>query len=174
MRPTRDGLILAATDAVKSLFWARVDRESGDSCWLWRGHVAPNGYSQFTMPISGKRMSVWAHRCAYLFSRGAIAGGLQLDHLCRNRACVNPAHLEPVSARENLMRGDTHAARNASKTHCPNGHSYAGDNLRQFGGKRQCYQCVLAHGRKYDAKRRALKKMRRTEQEDGTWQISGR
>ena len=159
MRPSRDGVIIAnASESMRERFWRNVDRTIGEAaCWLWGAFISPNGYGQFSFQ-TGKakdtRLTVWAHRCSYLLTHGSIPDGLYLDHLCRNRSCVNPSHLQPVSARENLMRGDTKAANNMTKTHCPSGHAYTGDNLRVFGGSRQCRTCVLMHGRKYDAKRR--------------------
>lgn len=83
----------------------------------------------------------YAHRVYYEARFGPIPAGLQLDHLCRNRGCVNPDHLEPVTCRENLMRGHTVAAANAKKTHCNAGHALAGDNLRVWKGKRYCIVC---------------------------------
>ena len=85
-------------------FWARVDR--GADCWLWRGHINRNGYGIFgvvTDTPSG-RGSVQAHRAAYALLKGEVPIGMHLDHLCRNRECVNPEHLEPVSLAENNRR----------------------------------------------------------------------
>jgi hypothetical protein len=86
--------------------------------------------------------TVSSHRASYELVRGPVPAGLQLDHLCRNPPCVNPAHLEPVTSRENTMRGDTIPARNAAKTHCQRGHPYEGDNLYVTPqGGRQCREC---------------------------------
>jgi hypothetical protein len=89
-------------------FWANV--EKGEGCWLWRGNVSKGGYGLFTRPkpqrpdhLKGKGEP--AHRVAWELTHGAIAGTLQIDHLCRNKLCVNPAHMELVTASENTRRG---------------------------------------------------------------------
>lgn len=100
-------------------FWAKVLKTA--TCWLWQAHIMTNGYGLFS-PTHER--PVLAHRFAYQEMKGSIPDGLQLDHLCRNRACVNPAHLEAVSARVNVLRGEGRCAVNAAKTHCPHGHPY--------------------------------------------------
>jgi hypothetical protein len=111
------------------LFWAKV--EKGEGCWLWRGVIKPNGY--------GGWRSTQAHRAAWLYSGGVIPLGMQLDHLCRVRSCVRPDHLEVVTPGENSRRGILH---NRTKTHCPSGHAYEGDNIRWIQGKwRACRAC---------------------------------
>lgn len=82
-----------------------------------------------------------AHRFIYEQLVGPIGGGLQLDHLCRVRHCVNPDHLEPVTQRVNMMRGQGLAARNAKKTHCIRGHRLAGENIHTYDNKRSCKKC---------------------------------
>lgn len=121
---------------IEKRFWEKVDKT--DTCWLWIGYVSRNGYGQFT--ISGKHY--YAHRVAYELETGPIPEGLQIDHLCRVRSCVNPSHLEPVTARENTLRGEGPAAKEALRTHCPYGHEYAGENLYFTPkGYRQCKKC---------------------------------
>jgi len=85
-------------------------------CWLWTGWGTHDGYGRFAVT---QKVKFSAHRFAYELYRGPIPLGRTLDHLCRVRRCVNPAHLEPVSLRENILRGEGLAALNASKTHCP-------------------------------------------------------
>ncbi len=86
---------------------------------------------------------MYAHRWAYEQARGAIPDGMHLDHLCRNTLCVNPDHLQAVTARENLRRGVGFAGTNARKTRCPAGHPYSGDNvyIRPASGSRVCVTC---------------------------------
>jgi hypothetical protein len=110
-------------------FWAKVDRTDG--CWYWRGHIIPLGYGQFGI---GNRKLVRAHRYAYEQLIGPIPDGLELDHLCGVRHCVNPSHLEPVTHAENMRR--------SRKTHCKRGHELAGDNLYfTKRGDRGCRAC---------------------------------
>lgn len=130
---------------VAERFWRRVNRDA--TCWTWRGGVTSNGYGTFT--DRGRRVS--AHRYAYEQSRGAIPAGLVLDHLCRNRRCVNPDHLEAVSERVNILRGTSPSASNVHRTHCPRGHEYSVENTRTCRrGKRTCRACQRAswHARK--------------------------
>src|SRR6266568_5486930 len=101
-------------------FWAKVDRSG--ACWLWTAHVGEDGYGTFSLDGHHQR----AHRIAWVLLRGPIPEGLQIDHLCRVRACVNPDHLEPVTQRENILRGEGISALCARRTHCPQGHEYTG------------------------------------------------
>lgn len=97
-----------------------------DQCWPWLGYKTQDGYGQFCIHGKMKR----AHRLAYEhFRQELIPTGMQLDHLCRNRGCVNPWHTEIVTNRENAARGVSFSALNMKKTHCPKGHPYSGENL---------------------------------------------
>ena len=132
--------------------WSKVDR-SGD-CWIWTGYLLPDGYPSLSKYIDGRSKRIRLSRYVYEQATGNLIGaGLQLDHLCRNRACVKPAHLEPVSPHENVMRGDSWTARNALKTHCPQGHPY--DEANTFinvKGSRVCKMCRYARQQEYRAR----------------------
>ncbi len=134
-------------------FWSKV-RVDVSGCWLWITSRRA-GYGAFSI----RRKSHQAHHLAYQQLVGLVPAGLQLDHLCRVRHCVNPAHLEPVTLRENVLRGESFTARNARKTYCPRGHEYSLDNtrirVRGTGNKsRDCRTCLMdklqqtAHDRK--------------------------
>ena len=118
-------------------FWSKVDRQDA-GCWPWTGSTDIHGYGVFK--VQGKL--VRAHRFAYELLVGPIPDDLTLDHLCRNRACVNPADLEPVTRGENVLRGETIPAKNAAKTHCPRGHLYDAPNTYvDPAHKRVCRTC---------------------------------
>jgi len=119
-----------------------------NGCWNFTGPIHPNGYGW-----AGKHRS--AHRYFYRELVGPIPQGLVIDHLCRNHGCVNPAHLEPVTVRENTMRGINFIATNAQKTHCLRGHELTPDNLASAGSRssRICKACRRIYSkRKYGSK----------------------
>lgn len=115
-----------------------------DTCWLWLGGKQSEGYGHFHL----QGQNVYAHRYAYEFCVGPIPNGLTIDHLCRVRACVNPDHLEPVTTRENTLRGIGPTAKHARATHCPSGHLYLGENLILYRGWRSCRECHNAGKRR--------------------------
>lgn len=130
---------------------ASLDRRiypAPSGCWIWLGKPH-DGYGRLVADGREQR----AHRWVYEQMVGPIPRGLQLDHLCRVRRCVNPLHLDPVDARTNLMRGLTHAAANIAKTHCPYGHPYDEANTfrKRNGRSRGCREC----NRLYLQRRRA-------------------
>lgn len=121
-------------------FWKYVDVT--DNCWLWTGCVDRTvGYGEFGRSVTGQRIRV--HRYVYELIKGPIPLGLQIDHLCRVRICVNPDHLEAVTQQENNRRGQSPTAINARKTHCNKGHELQGSNLiRSRAGRRRCRTCT--------------------------------
>jgi len=112
-------------------FWQRTYADPS-GCWRWVAACTAGGYG--CLRIDGWR---YAHRLAYEAFKGAIPHGLEIDHLCRVRSCVNPLHLEAVTPRENMKRGIGHG----SETHCPRGHAYNRANTYRHGGKRYCRMC---------------------------------
>lgn len=123
---------------VDKRFWAKVDKRGDDDCWWWQG-ATNEGYGRF---FDGKGSKA-AHRWAYENIVGPIPDGLVIDHLCRNRGCVNPAHMEPVTDRENILRGEGRGAKQARQTRCKRGHPLEGDNLyNRPDGSRQCRACL--------------------------------
>lgn len=126
------------------------DRGYRTPCWVSNRTSNEAGYTR--MRYLGAMRST--HRVAYAVFVGQIPEGLELDHLCRVRACCRPDHLEPVTHRVNTLRGDTITAHHAAKTHCPQGHAYTPDNLYVWQGdpsKRTCLTCRRAR----DAARKA-------------------
>jgi hypothetical protein len=120
-------------------------------CWLWTAALNEWGYGVIGLGVAGR--SNLAHRAMYVEQVGPIRRDLDLDHLCRVRRCVNPAHLQPVTRRVNLLRGATITAHNAAKTHCPQGHPYSGPNLMtrtlpNGNVHRKCRECDNARRRR--------------------------
>lgn len=126
-------------------FWSKVKKGNPADCWEWTAKIERNGYGRFW--FNGH--SVLAHRFAYELIHGSIPEGLTIDHRCRNRACVNPAHMELVPMRTNVLRGIGITAKFATKTHCPRGHPY--DMFNTYinrKGARVCRECNRERNRK--------------------------
>lgn len=129
--------------SLEERFWAKVDKGDGTGCWLWTGARNDVGYGQIWV---GDRI-VYAHRAAYEMLVGPIPEGMQIDHLCRTPLCVRALdHLEPVTQRENILRGTGFSALNARKTHCPQGHPFSEENTYYTEhGSRRCRTCSREH-----------------------------
>lgn len=116
--------------------WVSIEPNTG--CWMWMGQITNAGYGR----VSIRHRYHPAHRVFYEAHVGPIPDGLQIDHLCRHRWCVNPAHMEPVTCSENLRRGESPVGRNARKVHCVRGHAFDESNtLKLKGGGRRCRAC---------------------------------
>ena len=140
-----------------------IMKEKG--CWLWEGYTNSKGYGVFTASPNtrkhvGKRIGrkgkhILVHRYMYELMIGPIPKGLQIDHLCRVPLCVRPSHLEAVTQRENLMRGNGFAAHNSLKTHCPKAHEYTPENTAFIGTERRCKTCLNTRSLAYYHKNRS-------------------
>ncbi len=134
--------------SVEDRFFSKV-REDETGCWFWTGYPCGNGYAQ----IRVDRRLTMAHRWAYEYFIGDIPNGLELDHLCRTRHCVNPWHLEPVTHQVNTIRAGL------AKNHCPKDHEYTPENTgRSSAGARVCIKCRRDNGREWMRAYRAKKR----------------
>ncbi len=146
----RDTARRRCTDILIMADWyARFDEkftvDPGTGCWLWTAFTNPKGYSRFL--LHGK--SELAHRVSYERHIGLIPEGLELDHLCRVPGCVNPDHLEAVTHKENVRRGNSVKVKRA-KTHCPKGHLYDAENTYiDEKGHRSCIICRRTRSREW-------------------------
>jgi Pyruvate/2-oxoacid:ferredoxin oxidoreductase delta subunit len=128
-------------------FFKFVSPAPNTGCWFWLGNHSPAGYAMFTAKkgrISG------AHRYSYEIHKGPIPVGLEVDHICNMKGCVNPDHLQALTSRQNQMRTNSPIAQNSRKTHCHKGHEFTPENtVKHSGGGRECRECRKAFKRKY-------------------------
>jgi len=151
------GMVVAhGDDRLPVRFWEKAQlTESG--CWLWTAQVGHHGYARYSQDSKSRK----AHRIAYEALVAPIPAGLVIDHLCRVRHCVNPAHLEAVTNAENIRRGESKPPSSrgsgpALKSHCSKGHAFSGDNLRiNSRGARVCRTCHRNYSREFAARKRA-------------------
>jgi hypothetical protein len=134
-------------------FWEKVDKNGANGCWQWLGSQNGSGYAQYW--IDGKHLYV--HRYAYNHLVGEIPKGMVLDHLCRNRVCVNPAHLEMVTQQENILRGIGKAAKESMAKNCPQGHPYDEQNTILYQGRRYCRECGRTRTNDYHRRLREIR-----------------
>lgn len=136
-------------------FWSRCIPEPNSGCWLWTGYLNRDGYGKFTL----KGRSSESHRWAYRFLVGEIPAGLQIDHRCRTRNCVNPLHMEAVTARVNVLRSTAPAALQFRQTQCIRGHEFTPENTgRTHGGrKRYCRICSREKEKRRPPRQRSRK-----------------
>ena len=145
----RQRLSEAHRKTAEEVFWSHAIPAPG--CWGWDGKPRADGYAVFF----ADKKAYYAHRFSWMFHRGSIDQGLQVDHLCRNRSCTNPKHLRLATIKQNVLAGIGRSAENTRKTHCPKGHPYTGDNLF-YGSKgdRRCRECNRQQCAEYGQRRR--------------------
>lgn len=132
------------TQVLGATFWARVQKTA--DCWVWIGPRLPTGYGT----MKHNRKPAYAHRMVWTALRGPIPDGWEIDHLCRNRSCVNPDHLEPVTRKENCRRAGLHRR----QSHCPRGHQLTESNIAVGQKSRRCKTCYEASQAAYRAAHR--------------------
>lgn len=140
--------------------WRKVDflgpSWNGTNCWLWNGGLSKLGYGRIW---DSRRRPRPVHQVAWELTRGPIPAGLEIDHLCKTRNCVNPAHLEPVTHKENVFRGDCVSTRFAARTHCSKGHPLIPD----VPCRKNCRRCRICRNEYY----RELYRLGRTKRAKG-------
>lgn len=144
-------------------FWSKVGKTGTveyPNCWIWMAYRNKKGYGRFRV-----QNKMWlAHRVSWSLSNGEIPKGKQILHKCDNPPCVNPDHLKLGTSVDNMRDRDQrrrHGRYNAKKTHCPQGHSYSGNNLYVYpNGKRKCRKCIRDHNYVYKVRRRIERNVR--------------
>lgn len=128
-------------------FWSKVEKTDG--CWNWTAGKNHYGYGSYTIRRGDGWFRAQAHRLAYEELVGPIPDGLTIDHLCRNRACVNPEHMEPVTRGENVLRGDGASAQHSRQTRCIRGHEFT----YFWRGRRYCRECQRIREKEHPGQR---------------------
>jgi len=139
-------------------FFAKVLKT--DNCWIWTGAKYYKGYGHIR--VNGKL--IHSHRMSYELFKGEIPMSYVIDHLCRNPSCVNPDHLEAVTNRQNVLRGNSFCANEARQTHCKNGHEFTFANTKRTKLGRNCRTCAKEWRRRYSRMPEVKEKRKRYEQ----------
>lgn len=138
---------------ITKAYIAKHTAVAANGCWVWQATVSEHGYAVVN--------HAYVHRASHELFKGNIPDGMQIDHLCRNRRCVNPDHLEAVTQRTNLLRGESRPAANHRKTHCVRGHELSGDNIVRLASRpteRPCKVCWYERNRLYKRAARSAAK----------------
>ena len=130
--------------SLQSRFESKFNKGLHGECWNWNASLWTGGYGQIGEGGRGSR-NLGAHRVSYELYKGKIQNDLVVDHICRNRKCVNPDHLRLLTRGENVMCGETIPAKNLAKTHCINGHEFTIENTYTYKNTRQCVKCRKIH-----------------------------
>jgi hypothetical protein len=146
-------LTLRNAENVRQRVLSRCERPSETDCWPWTGEIDRDGYGVIIIWDGPQRRRRAAHRAAYVVLIGEFPADLVVDHLCRNRSCVNPAHLEPVTRGENVLRGEGPSAKAARSAACGNGHEYTPETTytNPKSGVRACRICTRDYRQKRSA-----------------------
>lgn len=138
-------------DLLPEHFVSRIEKCNKTGCWNWIGQIDKDGYGRTSVDRKIRK----AHRASYELLTGSIDDSLVIDHLCKNRKCVNPAHMEQVSIKENTLRGTSFSAVNLRKDTCVNGHQLDKENTyTRPNGKRDCRICIRNRVAAYDKRRK--------------------
>jgi hypothetical protein len=147
--------VLSLFPSVQNRIRTNSTLDAGTGCWMWSSKVGRDGYGLIELrgPAGGRSSRHWrvAHRVAFEAFVGLVPSGLELDHTCRVRSCVNPDHLEPVTHAENVRRAKPYGL----TASCRRGHSFTLENTRTSGARRVCRQCEAIRSADYRARRRA-------------------
>lgn len=132
-------------ESIKKRLFKLSFPEPNTGCFIWCAATYTNGYGYMTY----NKKSISAHRLSYFIHKGIIPAGLVVDHLCNNKYCINPEHLEVKTQRENTLRSSSISAINAAKTHCDNGHPYENNVRINKRGSRDCLICLTAKKKRH-------------------------